>query len=250
VLCSPPSISSGSATLSCLTIGVLPGPSGAGVLATVDFLGLAEGKSPATLNPVTLATITGVSLDVNVTDGAIDVDARTSGVGVFTCSANAPVTSSSGDNDGFENNAEDACIDDGAQAADNQTGTNANTTCADSGKDRHVFGDFDIDVPGTATIDGIEVRLDGRANNSSSYLCAELSWDGGNTWTSPQFTFGLGTAEATHWLGAPDDIWGHVWNGGGDWSNGNFLVRVTSVSNDPNANIFLDFVEVHFYYTD
>jgi hypothetical protein len=248
VICQPPDVTSNSVTLSCLTLGILPGVDGDGVLATLSFTGIAEGKSLVTLDPVSLQTILGVPLDVHTTHGDVDIDDG-SNVGMWTCSSNSPVTTSSGDNNGFESNAAAACADDSVFARDLNTGTNNTTTCSDAGKDRHIFEDFDIDVSGGDTIDGIEVRLDVKGD-TAAYVCAELSWDGGSSWTPAKFTFGLGSTETTRWLGSPTDTWGHTWNGGGDWSNGNFRVRLTSVANVPNATVDLDYVEVHFYSTN
>jgi hypothetical protein len=249
VICLPPVVTSNSATLSCITVGLLSGATGDGQLATIDFTSVGEGKSEITLDPVSVLSTTSLAMDVAVTNGDIFVISDGPHVGTFACTNNAPETSGSGDNDGFEINASDACTDDSSFALDAQTGTNNVSSCANAGKDRHVFSDFGIDdeVSGGDTIDGIELRLD-VMGSASAYVCAELSWDGGNSWTSAQFTFGLGASETTRWLGSPTDTWGHAWSGG-ERSDGNFLVRVTSVANVPNANVFLDFVEVHVYYT-
>ena len=47
----------------------------------------------------------------------------------------------------------------------------------------------------------------------------------------------------TYWLGLQTDSWGHVWTAGA-LSNGNLLLRITSAANVPNADVYLDFVEV------
>lgn len=268
VICTPPIVDSNSATLSCDTLGLLPGASGDGVLATIDFTAVAEGKSAVTLDPVKLASTTSIEMSVTTTDGSITVELPTPTptdtptdtpppntptppplVATLFCTAQAPVTSNSGDNDGFELNPANACGDDGIFAQDIATGTNNTGNCSDAGKDRHDFTAFDIGSMvaggGTITVDGIELRLDvmGSAN---AYLCAELSWDDGSSWTAAKFTFGLSGSETTYWLGSPTDTWGHTWQS----SDGSgFRVRLTSVANIPNANVLLDAVEVRVYYT-
>ncbi len=58
--------------------------------------------------------------------------------------------------------------------------------CDDPGKDKHRFSAYGLTLPAGATITGIEVRLDAKANApaGSPVMCVELSWDGGATWTA------------------------------------------------------------------
>jgi len=261
VICSPPVVTSSSATLSCITVGILPGATGDGQLATIDFTTVTEGKSTVVLGPATMLSTTSIALDVATTDGSITVVAATPtptstpantptpgpGVATFFCTDQAAVTTASGDNDGFELSSANACADDGLLAQDVATGTNNTSSCGDAGKDRHDFVDFQSSISGGDTIDGIEVGLD-LAGDTNSYVCAQLSWDGGNSWTAAKFTFSLTPSETTHWLGSSTDTWGRSWSGG-DTSNGNLVVRLTSVAITPNQNIRLDAVAVRIHYT-
>ncbi len=261
VICSPPIVTTNSATLSCLAVGLLSGATGDGQLATIDFTSVAEGKSPVALGPVTMLSTTSIALDVATTDGSITVVASTptptstptstptpaSGVATFFCSDQAAVTTASGDNDGFELNSANACDNDGLLAQDTATGTNSTSSCGDTGKDRHDFFDFQSSISGGDTIDGIEIGLD-LSGDTNSYVCAQLSWDAGNSWTAARFTFSLTPSETTHWLGGSTDTWGRTWSGG-DTSNGNLAVRLTSVAIAPNQNIRLDAVAVRIYHT-
>ena len=59
----------------------------------------------------------------------------------------------------------------------------------DPTKDRHRFWGFATGLPGTvSSIAGIRVRADLGLNNNggTTNLCAQLSWDGGTTWTTHQ----------------------------------------------------------------
>ena len=41
------------------------------------------------------------------------------------------------------------------------------TSCTASSKDKHLFYSYNMSLPGTATVQGIEVRLDAKADSSS-----------------------------------------------------------------------------------
>jgi hypothetical protein len=245
VLCQPPSVDVNSAQFNCITLGILPGVSGAGMLATINFTAIAEGTSKVALGPVSLQSTAAADLDLAVTDGTITVDADGILTASFYCGSNDPVTSNSGDNDGFEVSPNKACDDDGAFAQDMSTGTNNTSTCWDAGKDRHDFTNFHVDdvISDSDSIAGLEVLLDAKGS-SNAYLCAELSWDDGNTWTPAQFTTALGPSEALFTLGSQADTWGHTWSG----EMGDFVVRLTSVSNTASADVYLDSVGVRVSY--
>lgn len=102
--------------------------------------------------------------------------------------------------------------------------------------------------PGTG-VAGIEVRLDARADGGggSPRMCAQLSWDGGATWTTPKTTGTLSNSASTFILGAPTDGWGRVW-GVSDLSDANFQVRLTNVAGNAQRDFFLDWVAVNVFY--
>ena len=175
-------------------------------------------------------------------------------VGISTgfrdCSAQAAVTAGSGDNDGFQTTPLNACSNDAASAQDVNSGTGAPDTCTSAKKDRHLYYDYGFAVPAGSTINGIEVRLDAWADNTSfsPFMCAELSWDGGATWTAAKSTPNLGATESTFTLGSASDTWGRTWSAG-DFSNANLRVRVTNVSGFNGRDFFLDWVAVQVTYT-
>ena len=165
--------------------------------------------------------------------------------------AQAAVTSGSGDNNGFELNPTNAFADGGGYAEDVNSGTNTTTACDNTGKDRHVFYNYGFTIPDGQTIDGIEVRLDAWIDGGSAttrYMCVELSWDGGTTWTAAKTTATLTTSETTYVLGSATDTWGRTW-GSADFSDANFRLRITNVAPNNTRDFRLDWVPVQATYT-
>jgi hypothetical protein len=170
--------------------------------------------------------------------------------GYMSCTAQAAVAT--GDLNGFEVNPSNGCTDGAGSAADMNSGTTTSTSCTDGGKDRHVFQDYNINVPAGANITGITVRLDAWADSSSGTrrLCAELSWDGGVTWTAPQETDNLPTSSSSSdTLGSNSEEWGRAWTPA-DFTNGNFRLRLTSVGSSNSRDFFLDWAAVNVHYQD
>ena len=172
--------------------------------------------------------------------------------GFLSPSTNAAQTSSAGDNNGFEVTASNAHADGGGVARDVNSGTNNNSSCTANSKDKHRFYDFNISLPGGATVKGIEVRLDAFADSTSSAprICVQLSWNGGTTWTSAKQTSTLTTSEATYILGSPVDTWGRTWTLA-NLSNTNFRVRVIDVASSSGAtsrDFSLDWISVRVSY--
>ena len=164
----------------------------------------------------------------------------------------AAQTSSAGDNNGFEVGAANAHADAGGVAQDVNSGTHNSSSCTANTKDKHRFSDFNIILPGGATVRGIEVRLDAFADSTSSAprMCVQLSWDGGATWTSAKQTTTLTTSEATYILGGPVDTWGRAWTLA-NLSNTSFRVRVIDVASGSGAgsrDFSLDWISVRVSY--
>jgi hypothetical protein len=170
--------------------------------------------------------------------------------GLLSPSANAPVTSGSGDNNGYELSPSNASGNDGLFAVDMNSGTNSNTSCTSNRKDRHTFYNYNFSIPGGATITGIEVRADGRVDSTSGApkFCVQLSWNGGVSWTAAKSSSTLTTSEATYLLGGAADTWGRSW-AAGDFSNTNFRVRITDVAGSSSRDFSLDWLAVQVTYT-
>jgi parallel beta-helix repeat protein len=168
---------------------------------------------------------------------------------LFSCSSTAPVTTASGDNNGFEFTPLNGCPDGDGLALDFNSGTGAPHTCSSPTKDRHTFDGYGIALPFGATVLGIEVRLDARANSSNGNprMCVELSWDGGATWTAALETENLSIFEETYILGGTNNSWGHSWTPG-ELADGAFRLRVTDRSQNSGRDFFLDWAAVRVTY--
>ena len=170
--------------------------------------------------------------------------------GYLDCSANAAVTSGSGDNNGYQTNPGNACANGSGNASDASSGTGTSTSCTATGKDRHIFYDYGISIPTGSTINGIEVRTDAWADSKSGIprLCVQLSWNGGATWTTNQTAPNLTTSETTNILGSTSDNWGRTWSAT-ELNNTNFRVRITDVAASTARTFSLDWVSVQVTYT-
>jgi hypothetical protein len=164
-------------------------------------------------------------------------------------SANSADTTSAGDNNGYEVTASNAHPNDSFFAVDNNSGSGTNTSCTHTQKDKHRFYNFGFDIPPAAIIQGIEVRLDAKADSTSGApkICVQLSWDGGASWTTTKSTPTLTTSNATYILGGPADNWGIAWTLS-NVSNANFRVRVIDVSSSTSRDFSLDWVAVRVNY--
>ncbi|MEX1253828.1 MAG: pilus assembly protein TadG-related protein [Dehalococcoidia bacterium] len=182
------------------------------------------------------------------TDGAANQPTSTpaTNTGWLNCAAQAATTG--GDNNGFQTTPIGACADAGTEASDANSGTGTSTSCTNSGKDKHIFYDYNISAPAGNTIDGIEVRLDARINTASGTrrMCVQLSWDGGTTWTSTDQTSNLSTSQQTYTLGDNDDDWGHTWTAN-ELTNANFRVRVIDVADSTSRTFLLDWVSIRVH---
>jgi hypothetical protein len=169
--------------------------------------------------------------------------------GFLSPSANAAQTSSAGDNNGYQTGPANAYANDSSVATDTNSGRNTNTSCTNNGKDKHRYSNYNFNIPATAVIQGIQVRLDARADatGGSPKICVQLSWDGGTTWTTAKSTTTLSTTEATYTLGSISDTWGRTWTSS-NFSNANFRLRVIDVASNTSRDFFLDYVAVNVTY--
>ena len=114
------------------------------------------------------------------------------------------------------------------------------------GSDKQDYYDFSFGVPGGATIDGIEVTVHGGAYvGGFCRLNVELSWDGGDTYTSEGVTkdWFSSTISTQTWGGSSDE-WGRTWSSG-DFSDANFRLKVDTIFLYPS----IDYIIVKVYYT-
>ena len=178
-----------------------------------------------------------------------NTSAASTSTGFLSPSANAAQTSGAGDNNGYQTSPANAYGNDSSVATDVDSGTNKSTSCTDNGKDKHGYFNYNLNIPATAMIRGIQVRLDARADSPSGSpkICVQLSWDGGITWTTVKSTTTLSTTEATYILGSTSDTWGRTWSAS-DFNNANFRLRVIDVASIPSLDFLLDYVAVNVTY--
>lgn len=159
------------------------------------------------------------------------------------------MTSNSGDKNGFEVNPTNAYTDNAAFAVDNNSGNGKSTSCTSNKRDRHIFYNYNVSLPGGVAVKGIEVRLDGRVDSASNTprFCVELSWNGGATWTAAKQTANLTTSEATYILGSSTDLWGHAWTAG-ELGNTSFRVRIVTTADSTARDFSLDWIAVNVTY--
>jgi hypothetical protein len=172
-------------------------------------------------------------------------------------SSNAADTSGAGDNNGYQTRANRACAPDNRLAVDTNTGTGGTESCGsgatpDPQKDRHRWWGFSFGLPGIVTsVDGIQVeatlRLDSGAGNSN--VCAQLSGDGGLSWTTIQSVpVSGGATMTTYSFGGPSDRWGRAWTVG-DLATTAFRVRIIDASDRAGRDFRLDYLAVDVTYT-
>lgn len=165
-------------------------------------------------------------------------------------SANSAETSNAGDNDGFGSNPTRGYTNNASYAVDTNSGSGTGTSCTGNDKDKHRYYNYNFSIPAGASINGIEVRIDGRVDSQvgSPVMCIQLSWDGGATWTSAKTTDILNTTEATYTLGGSSDLWGRTWTDS-SLSNTNFRLRIANVASNTSRDFSLDYAAARVYYS-
>ena len=116
-------------------------------------------------------------------------------------------------------------------------------------EDKHSYTNYNFNLPPTAAVQGIEVRLDARADatGGSPKVYVQLSWDGGVTWTTAKSTATLSTTEATYTVGGAADTWGRTW-AAANFSNASFRLRLIDVAGNISRDFSLDYVAVNVTY--
>ena len=175
--------------------------------------------------------------------------ATPSNTGFKAPAANAAVTTSSGDNNGFQTTPGNAYASDNVYAVDTNSGTTTSSNYTDSGKDRHQFYNYTFGLPSGATILGITVQLKAKVDSTSGSpkMYVELSPDGGATWSTAKSTATLATTDTVYTLGGVSDLWGRTWTDT-QLSNANFRVRITNVATNTSRDFSLDQIAVQVTY--
>jgi hypothetical protein len=164
--------------------------------------------------------------------------------GTVGCVSQAAETTGSGDNNGYEGNSTKMCAQDNQSATDAATGTNRVNSCTNAGKDRHRAWGYAFGLPvAVSAVTGITLTAVAGMNNNggTNILCAQLSWDGGTTWTAAKSVTLSGQALATYTLGGVADTWGHTWTSA-QLGTTLFRVRLTDVTTTSNKDFKLDYI--------
>jgi hypothetical protein len=180
--------------------------------------------------------------------GPVSATVQVGDTGSHACTAQAADTG--GDGNGYQGTPANACADDGAIATDPNSGSGTSTLCTNARKDRHRFSGFDLGVPLTAaTISGISVdyELGIDAISGTNLVCAQLSWDGGATWTAMKSKPVTVIGPSGYTLGGGTDTWGRTWLAA-QLADASFQVRLINVSSNTGRDFSLDTVKVRVTY--
>ncbi len=114
------------------------------------------------------------------------------------------------------------------------------------------YANFGITLPSIATINGIEVSVEGYKEQSSSVnksFDASLSWNNGS-YTAAKNTGDMGnTQDKIVILGSPTDTWGRTWSAS-ELNNNNFRLNITAIfAQNATAPLDLDNVTLKVYYS-
>jgi hypothetical protein len=230
------------------TPGLTVNPPSATVAATGSATFTASSTTPGTYT----VTVTGTGTDSwngspvsHTTTVTVHVADNT---GFLNPTANS-AANSAGDGNGFEVSPTNAYTNNGLFAVDMNSGTGTGTACTSQNKDSHRFFNYGFSLPSGATIFGLEVRLDAKVDSTAGTpkMCVQLSWNGGNSWTTLKSTPTLTTTEATYILGGASDTWGRTWSLA-NLSNASFQVRVIDVSGVLTSDFYLDWIAVKAHF--
>ncbi|HMB23058.1 MAG: S8 family serine peptidase [Chloroflexota bacterium] len=193
--------------------------------------------------------VDGGTLSAGPTPTPTNTPPPSTSTGYLAPSAQAAQTSSAGDNNGYQTSPTNVFTDNSVFATDLNSGTNSNTSCTNSGKDKHNFYNYNFSIPSATAIQGIQVRLDARTDSTSGSpkICVQLSWNGGSSWVTAKQTSTLSTSEATYTLGGTADTWGRTWSLS-EFTNTNFRVRVIDVASSTSRDFYLDYLAVNVTY--
>jgi len=191
------------------------------------------------------------SVDSNEATGVV----TTTSTAFTGCVSTAADTTGAGDNNGYEANPARACVSDGLTGNDASSGNGGTESCGTGAtpnvnKDRHRFWGFVLGMPGTVTaISGIRVQATVGTNNNggTTNLCAQLSWDGGTSWTTISSQDVPSMADTVYTFGSMSDLWGRSWTLS-ELSAADFRVRLIDASSQPNKQFQLDSVSVSVTY--
>jgi len=126
------------------------------------------------------------------------------------------------------------------------TSNNLYTTATRSSKKLTASGFNISSIPGNATIDGIEVTVEGYHSAGSARNVMVALWNAtSGAWSSSKTT-SLTTTDTTFTFGNTTDLWGKAWSAN-DFANANFKIQLTSTGF--GGTIYIDQVQVKVHFT-
>jgi len=107
---------------------------------------------------------------------------------------------------------------------------------------------FNLDVPNGATINGINVTIEGYASSIAG-VDVSLSWNGGDDYTAVKSN-SWGSTEANKTFGGSADDWGRTtpWLSD-DFKNSNFRVKLARSAQNPGVILNIDHISIKVYFT-
>ena len=132
------------------------------------------------------------------------------------------------------NSPENAYLSDGVAA----TATTTNI--------RQVYKGFTFGIPGTNTIQGLQVKVDASGSTAQGTIDVAISWDGGSSYTTAKATPTLGTTDVVYQVGGPADLWGRSWTAA-EFDQSLFRLRITAAPAGGNT-LRVDALEVQIYH--
>jgi len=123
----------------------------------------------------------------------------------------------------------------------------ASRLMADGFTYRQSYSNFDFGIPAGATINGIEVKIEGYSSTQIVLWHFIHSTSGGQDGSD---TITHHTSEDTQIIGGPTDLWSCSWVSS-DFSDGNFYMYfMTDSDGTDGISLYIDQVQVKVYYTE
>lgn len=141
----------------------------------------------------------------------------------------------------------DAENDTGVSSEDNAFTSNESDAVFGGSGDQVEYDEFGFSIPTGATIDGIEVAVEGERTAGRTFDIS-LSSDNGSTWSPTVQTVAFSSTESTIVVGGPTDTWGRSWTAAEINDTFEFQVLVDAAGGGGNIN--LDQLQVKVYYTE
>ncbi len=110
----------------------------------------------------------------------------------------------------------------------------------------HTFQVFNFGIPSGATIDGILVKVEAKAEVSNEKLYVSLSWNAGTSYTSDE-NYAYGTSENDHTFGNSSYLWGRNWTSS-EFIDANFWFNGRVGWYVEEQILYVDDIDIRVYY--